>query len=166
MLPFLRKLAVSRGFSYFVLGIIILAGVLVGLETLPDFKPDSPYGRLVDLLQQIVLWLFVAEAAIKIIARWPRPWEYFYDPWNIFDFIVIVICFLPLHAKVNNRLTSVRSANSCASSPGAKAADSAPREALNFARVSEAAGMPPMTGMPCSASRFVCQVKKSRSSLN
>lgn len=98
MLPFLRQLVVSRGFSYFVLAIIILAGVLVGLETLPDFKPDSPYGRLVDLMQQIVLWLFVAEAVIKMTARWPRPWEYFYDPWNIFDFIVIVICFLPLHA--------------------------------------------------------------------
>lgn len=98
MIPSVRRLVASRGFSNFVLFIIILAGVLVGLETMPEFKANSPYGRAVDFLQQVVLWLFVAEAALKIMARWPRPWEYFYDPWNIFDFIVIVICFLPLHA--------------------------------------------------------------------
>ena len=99
MIPYLRNLVASRGFSYFVLFIIVLSGVLVGLETMPDFESESRYGLIVDQLQEIVLWLFVAEAVIKVVARWPRPWEYFYDPWNIFDFIVIVICFLPLHAS-------------------------------------------------------------------
>jgi voltage-gated sodium channel len=99
MVPYLRQLVASRGFSYLVLFLIVTAGVLVGLETLPDFNAESPYGRAVDHLQNIILWLFVAEAAIKIASRGSRPWEYFYDPWNVFDFIVIVICFLPLHAS-------------------------------------------------------------------
>lgn len=99
MVPYLRRLVASRNFNYFVLVIIILAGVLIGLETMPEFDPSSPYGRLVDQLQSVVLWLFVVEAAIKIASRGSRPWEYFYDPWNVFDFIVIVVCFLPLHAS-------------------------------------------------------------------
>jgi voltage-gated sodium channel len=99
MVAYLRRLVASPRFNYFVLFIIILAGILVGLETMPEFDPSSPYGELIDNLQNIVLWLFVVEAGIKIASRGSRPWEYFYDPWNVFDFTVIVVCFLPLHAS-------------------------------------------------------------------
>lgn len=99
MVPYLQRVAASRWFSNLVLFLIIVAGVLVGLETMPDFEPNSAYGRAVDQMQNIILWLFVVEAGIKILSRGSRPWEYFYDPWNIFDFVVVAVCFLPLHAS-------------------------------------------------------------------
>jgi len=45
------------------------------------------------------LWIFVLEAAIKIIAKGKRPLDYFKDPWNVFDFTIVVVCFLPIGGK-------------------------------------------------------------------
>jgi voltage-gated sodium channel len=39
--------------------------------------------------------VFVAEAAMKIVAAWPRPQDYFRSGWNLFDFGIIVLSFIP-----------------------------------------------------------------------
>ena len=33
---------------------------------------------------------------IKIVAEGKTPWNYFKDPWNIFDFSIVAICLLPI----------------------------------------------------------------------
>jgi voltage-gated sodium channel len=37
----------------------------------------------------------VAEVLIKMGAEGRRPWRYFHDPWNVFDFIIVAVCFMP-----------------------------------------------------------------------
>ncbi len=39
--------------------------------------------------------IFIAELVLKIVAKGGRPYLYFYEPWNVFDFCVIVACLLP-----------------------------------------------------------------------
>ena len=29
----------------------------------------------------------------------PRPFDYFTDPWNVFDFTIVAVCFLPFDAQ-------------------------------------------------------------------
>jgi voltage-gated sodium channel len=36
---------------------------------------------------------------MKIGAHGSKPWKYFENPWNIFDFTIIAICFLPIDAR-------------------------------------------------------------------
>jgi voltage-gated sodium channel len=36
---------------------------------------------------------------LKIASCGSRPWQYFLDPWNLFDFTIIVVCFLPLDTR-------------------------------------------------------------------
>ena len=43
----------------------------------------------------MALWVFIAEAALKMLALSPRLWRYFQDGWNIFDFLVIVFALVP-----------------------------------------------------------------------
>ena len=43
----------------------------------------------------VILALFIAEAAIRILAFAPRPLEYFRNPWHLFDFTVIVLALIP-----------------------------------------------------------------------
>ena len=51
---------------------------------------------LLHALDALVLWIFVVEAALKI-ARHGRHWyRYYSDPWNVFDFLIVVVCFLPI----------------------------------------------------------------------
>ncbi|MEL6343603.1 MAG: ion transporter, partial [Myxococcota bacterium] len=35
----------------------------------------------------------------KMGAEGRRPWRYFQDPWNIFDFTIVAVCFLPINAQ-------------------------------------------------------------------
>ena len=83
----------SHGFEYFIVGLILFNAVLLGVETSP-FIMDN-YARWVDLGQQAILGVFIVEAALKIFAVSPRADRYFRDGWNIFDFSIIVLAFVP-----------------------------------------------------------------------
>ena len=93
----LRKIVDDSRFNNFITGIIVLAGVVVGMETSQTLI--ALYGTPLHLLNDIILWIFVVEAAIKIGAEGRRPWRYFMDPWNVFDFLIVAICFMPVNAQ-------------------------------------------------------------------
>ena len=87
------RLANSHSFEYFIIGIIIANGILLGLETSPEL--NRRYGAVMHWGNQIALGIFIAEAIIKMLALSPRPHRYFKDGWNIFDFLVIVFALVP-----------------------------------------------------------------------
>jgi voltage-gated sodium channel len=91
-----RKIVASPRFNQCILALIVLSGILIGMETYPRFDVGTRIGKAIQFVQWVILWLFVAEAVIKIAAFGNKPWKYFQNPWNIFDFTIIVVCFLPL----------------------------------------------------------------------
>ncbi len=93
MVDLCRKLAASQRFTWFIIAVIVAAGVLVGIQTFPDLERD--YAGLWTVLDRIILLIFIVEIAIKMIALAPRPLEYFRDGWNIFDFTIVAVCLLP-----------------------------------------------------------------------
>jgi voltage-gated sodium channel len=99
MVQVLQRIAYSRWFHDLILSLILVSGVLVGMETYPRYHPDTPVGQVLLLMQDVILWIFVGEAAIKIGAYGRKPWLYFKNPWNVFDFTIIAICFLPIGAQ-------------------------------------------------------------------
>jgi len=90
----LRRVVESRWFNNLILGLILAAGVLVGVETYPSMV--ERHGTLLHALDAIILWAFAIEALIKMAQHGRNPQRYFYDPWNVFDFSIVVVCFLPL----------------------------------------------------------------------
>jgi len=80
-----------------VLGAILAGTVIVGLETVPSIRES--FGGALVAIDRVVLAIFVLEVALKISAEGRRPWRYFANPWNVFDFAVTAICLLPLHAQ-------------------------------------------------------------------
>lgn len=93
----LRRIAESTRFQLLILGLIIFAAVLVGLETDPEIV--ATYGDLISMLNDIVLWAFVLEALIKMGQHGKYFYRYFADPWNVFDFAIIAVCLLPINAQ-------------------------------------------------------------------
>lgn len=89
----LNQIVESKWFNSFIIGVILFAGVLVGVETYPSMV--ERYGPLLHLLDGIVLGIFVVEVILKMGAHGRRPWRYFQDPWNVFDFVIVAICFVP-----------------------------------------------------------------------
>ena len=76
---------------------ILLAGVLAGVET--DAAMLAAHGPLLRTLDAIVLGIFIIEVLLKLTASCPQPWNYFRNGWNVFDFVIVVLCLLPMDSQ-------------------------------------------------------------------
>lgn len=94
-----QRIVKSQWFNNLILALIVISGILVGMETFPQFDNHTTAGKFVDFVQTAILWCFLGEIVLKIAACGSRPWEYFKQPWNVFDFLIVAICFLPIDAK-------------------------------------------------------------------
>lgn len=77
-----------------VLGAIMAAGILVGVQTFP-FLETATWVVAIDMF---VLGVFVLEIAVKMGVEGVRPWMFFANKewrWNWFDFIIVLFC-IPL----------------------------------------------------------------------
>ena len=92
-----KSIVSSNGFQHFVTSVIVLAAVLVGIETYPSMI--QRHGSLLHALDRVVLAIFVLEIVLKMAAEGSRPWRYFRDPWNVFDFAIVAAAFLPMGAQ-------------------------------------------------------------------
>jgi voltage-gated sodium channel len=88
-----QRLVAHRVFQGFIIGVILLAGVLAGVETDPALVVRwSPW---LGWLNHAVLAVFVLEIGLKLAACGREPRRYFADGWNVFDCVIVALCFLP-----------------------------------------------------------------------
>lgn len=83
----------SSWFRNFILGLIVLSGIIVGIETYPELH--NRYFSLFHSIDQLIIWIFVTELVLKMLTQSPRFLRFFADPWNVFDFIIVAVCFIP-----------------------------------------------------------------------
>jgi len=89
----LGKIVESAWFKTTCLILIGLSAILLGLETSPRLQLE--YGHVLDVVEEVVIWLFTAELVLRVGAygkRWP---SFFLSGWNTFDCIVVGLCFIP-----------------------------------------------------------------------
>ncbi|WP_439549369.1 ion transporter [Falsiroseomonas sp.] len=86
----LARFILSTPFQHTVTGLILLNAVTLGLETSDSVM--AGWGGLLLGLDQVLLWIFTAELALRIYAFRGR---FFRDPWGIFDLIVVGIAWAP-----------------------------------------------------------------------
>lgn len=96
MVEFCKRVTTSSAFGQFIIALIILSGILVGIETYPEFGEGTFWGEAAQYAQYCILLVFVVEIVMKIIACGNKPWTFFLEPWNVFDCIIVAICLLPL----------------------------------------------------------------------
>src|SRR5512135_2434766 len=90
----IKRIVEAVWFHHGIVTVIVLAGIVAGLETSRGVVRH--YGSMLHALDGLVLGVFVVEALLKMAAHGRRPWFYFADGWNVFDFLIIVICLLPV----------------------------------------------------------------------
>ena len=93
MVKLCKQIAEVKWFQNTVTIAILVAGVLVGMATYPEFYSKNE--TFLELLNKIVLGIFIIEVVVKLVAEVPKPWNYFKDAWNVFDFIIVAAAFLP-----------------------------------------------------------------------
>lgn len=93
MVALCRTLVASAKFEIVILGVILVNAIVLGAETYYSTPSDAT--RTLDLVNDVILWIFVAELCVRLIACYPRPQHAFRDRWTIFDAIIIVASFMP-----------------------------------------------------------------------
>jgi voltage-gated sodium channel len=88
-----RRIADNPRFQQFILGVIVVGAIVIGIETSAALV--ARYGAAIVALEMLIQTIFVAEIAIRILACWPRPFAFFRNGWNVFDFAVVAASLLP-----------------------------------------------------------------------
>ncbi len=96
----------SSVFQVVIFFTIIAASALVGIETYDHLA--ERHALLFDIANSVILWVFVVEIALRILSYGRKPWLFFGDGWNLFDFAIVVVLLLPLHSEFFAVLRLVR----------------------------------------------------------
>ncbi len=102
----LKVIVEAAAFQNTITVFILLAAVLVGVETYPHLQ--ERYHSALDVCDKVILGVFILEIVLKIGAEGRRPWHYFADPWNVFDFAIVVACLLPFSGSAVTVLRLLR----------------------------------------------------------
>ena len=98
-----KRIAVARWFENLTIGVIVFNAILLGLETYPSLARD--YDETINAASGMCLAYFTVEIVIRIVAYGRRPWAFFRNGWNVFDFLIITAAYLP---GVRENVTIVR----------------------------------------------------------
>lgn len=85
----IRSLVESKAFENFILVVIVANAITIGIETT---HPEESIALGLAIFDFVCLLIYIVEAILKIIAYGGG---YFRSGWNIFDFTIIVLCFMP-----------------------------------------------------------------------
>ena len=86
----LEAIVESRAFSIAITSVIVVNAIVLGLETSPRVMAAA--GPLLLAIDAAALWVFTIEIGLKI---WLYRGRFFRGGWNIFDFTIVAIAWLP-----------------------------------------------------------------------
>ena len=89
----IKHLVESTKFQNFIMGIIILNGITMGLETSKSFSDE--YHSFFELFNMAVVTIFTVEIALRIYVHRAA---FFRDQWSLFDFTIVAISLVPSNA--------------------------------------------------------------------
>lgn len=85
----IARVIYSNAFELFIVAVIVLNAVVLSILTF-DNVPET-WVRAFERFDTYVIWIFVAELALRIISFGKRPWEFLKTGWNLFDLFVIIL---------------------------------------------------------------------------
>ncbi|MEM6932456.1 MAG: ion transporter [Pseudomonadota bacterium] len=74
----------------FILGVIIVNGILLGVSTSQALSPSSQV--TIGIMDRVVIVIFVIEMILKLYAYRLR---FFASAWNLFDLVVVIVSLMP-----------------------------------------------------------------------
>ena len=108
-----KRIVSSNTFDWIITGVILLQAIALAIEATPAILSIGKDVELLEagtfsIIQSLVIAVFIVEAALRLIALYPRPQRYFKDPWNCFDFAIIVLSVIPISGQFSTIARLVR----------------------------------------------------------
>lgn len=86
----IKSLVESPRFQNFIIFVIVLNGIILGLETSRDLSDGTMW--LLHLADKICLTIFIVELTMKLVVY---RFSFFKEGWNIFDLLIVVVALIP-----------------------------------------------------------------------
>lgn len=93
MVAWAKKTSEALWFDWLTVGVILANAAVLGMETFGSLEED--YDDLFTLLNEIFFGYYVVELIIRLTAFGKRPLDFFKSGWNDFDFVIVVVGFVP-----------------------------------------------------------------------
>ena len=93
MYKIIEKFIASSGFQNFIIGLIIINGITMGLETSKTVM--GSYGDFLHMFDKFVITIFTIEIILRVYVHRV---SFFKDSWSIFDFTIVAISLVPTSA--------------------------------------------------------------------
>jgi len=87
---FCIRITDSKTFKNTIVLIILINSIVLGLITSETIY--AKFGDLLELILSACVVVFTVEIVLRIIAK---GWRFFLNGWNIFDFLLVAIAFMP-----------------------------------------------------------------------
>jgi voltage-gated sodium channel len=87
-----RRLVTSDPFSNTIVAVIIVNAIAIGVQTYPI---PGWLQTVLEWADRVFLAVFVVELALRLAADGFRPTRFFRSGWNVFDFLVVAVAFIP-----------------------------------------------------------------------
>ncbi|WP_079124503.1 ion transporter [Streptomyces sp. NBRC 110611] len=88
-----RRIVDSAAFTTTVFCLIAANAALMGVETYSGVVDE--WRNVLGTAELLFLVAFTVEILLRVAAHTDRPKDFFRDPWNVFDLLVITLAFLP-----------------------------------------------------------------------
>lgn len=113
IVSFARVAVASKTFDWIITGVILLQALVLAFEATPELHSFGKEGELLEamlfnLVQTLVITVFIVEAAFRLTAQYPKPQRYFRDGWNCFDFAIIILSLMPFAGQFSTAARVVR----------------------------------------------------------
>ena len=90
-IKWLARLVYSSQFELIVAFVILVNAVCLALLTMPDIS--SSVRETLNQLDTYALFIYLGELVIRMVSYGKKPWKFFRQGWNVFDFSIVVLSF-------------------------------------------------------------------------
>jgi len=90
-IKWLARIVYSSQFELVIAFIILVNAVSLALLTMPDIDPEVR--KTLGELDTFALYIYLVELLMRLVSYGKRPWEFFRQGWNVFDFTIVVLSF-------------------------------------------------------------------------
>lgn len=113
LVNFAQAVVANKKFDWVITGVILLQILVLAFEATPELYSSGREWEIMEneifiLTHNIVIGVFIVEAALRLTSHYPRPQSYFKDGWNCFDFAIIMLSLMPIAGQFSTVARLVR----------------------------------------------------------
>jgi voltage-gated sodium channel len=88
-IQWLARLMYGNAFEFVVIAVIIANATSLAILTFADVDPTV--AAVATAIDQFAILFYTVELVLRLVSYGTKPWMFFRNPWNVFDFLIVIL---------------------------------------------------------------------------